>query len=235
MVLVGNGREALKALERQAFDLVLMDVQMPEMDGFEATAAIRQKEATTGQHLPILAMTAHALQGDRERCLAAGMDGYLPKPLRIAELLATIEDLGASKRFLRPRTDLPPTSPGSGDFPVAAQEEVDWTKALAQVGGDRELLRELAGVFLDEYRSWLGQMRAAIETRDAHGLRMIAHSLGGALRPFAAQSAREAALRPGTDGTIRRPRRRRGGLEQPQPGNRTAAPAPGRTGSTRSG
>jgi len=90
-VAVASGRQALSALERERFDLVLMDVQMPEMDGFEATAAIRQHEKETGAHLPIIAMTAHAMQGDRERCLAAGMDGYVTKPVGVKELFAAIE------------------------------------------------------------------------------------------------------------------------------------------------
>jgi two-component system, sensor histidine kinase and response regulator len=86
VVLAGNGREALEALEKRVFDLIFMDVQMPEMDGFQAAAAIREKETGTGTHLPIVALTAHAMEGDRERCLAAGMDGYLTKPIRPREL-----------------------------------------------------------------------------------------------------------------------------------------------------
>src|SRR5208337_4589967 len=86
-----NGREALAALEQETFDVVLMDVQMPEMDGFEATSAIRLRERSSGRHLPIIAMTAHAMRGDQERCLAAGMDGYIPKPIRVQELIALLE------------------------------------------------------------------------------------------------------------------------------------------------
>ena len=88
-----NGREALAALKEGNFDVVLMDVQMPEMDGFKATAEIRSREEITGRHLPIIAMTAHAMHGDRERCLAAGMDGYVSKPIQAAELFRVIEDL----------------------------------------------------------------------------------------------------------------------------------------------
>jgi CheY-like chemotaxis protein len=90
---VGNGRAALERLEKETFDLILMDIQMPEMDGFEATAAIRKQEESTGKHLPIVAMTAHAMEGDRERCLAAGMDGYIAKPVRAKDLIDAIENL----------------------------------------------------------------------------------------------------------------------------------------------
>jgi CheY-like chemotaxis protein len=91
VTVVGDGRAALAALDTAPFDIVLMDVQMPDMDGFEATAAIRQHEELSGRHIPIIAMTAHAIKGDRERCLAAGMDAYVAKPIRQEELYATIE------------------------------------------------------------------------------------------------------------------------------------------------
>jgi CheY-like chemotaxis protein len=91
VTIAGNGHEAVKLLDREDFDLVLMDVQMPEMDGFEATAAIRVKETGTGRHIPIVAMTAHAMKGDEERCLQAGMDSYVPKPVTPAALFVAIE------------------------------------------------------------------------------------------------------------------------------------------------
>ena len=93
VLIAENGRKALEALANGNFDLVLMDIQMPEMDGFEATAAIRRRERSAGHHVPIIAMTAHAMKGDDERCRAAGMDGYLSKPIRARELFATIENL----------------------------------------------------------------------------------------------------------------------------------------------
>jgi two-component system sensor histidine kinase/response regulator len=94
--VTSNGREALEKLEKESFDVVLMDIQMPEMDGFEATAAIREKEKLNGGHIPIIAMTANALKGDEEKCLQAGMDGYISKPIQTKELIATIERLVAS-------------------------------------------------------------------------------------------------------------------------------------------
>ena len=101
VTVAGDGRIALEELHKKKFDVVLMDIQMPHMDGFEATAAIREMEKTTGQHLPIIAMTAHALKTDQERCLASGMDGYISKPIRVSDLFAKIEELtGTSNRAL---------------------------------------------------------------------------------------------------------------------------------------
>jgi two-component system sensor histidine kinase/response regulator len=97
-VIVGNGREALLALERETFDLVLMDVQMPEMDGFEATSSIRARERFTGKRIPIIAMTAHAMNGDRDKCLAAGMDAYVPKPIQSSQLFDAIFNLTSNRR-----------------------------------------------------------------------------------------------------------------------------------------
>jgi CheY-like chemotaxis protein len=93
VVLAETGTAALEALEKRSFDLVLMDVQMPEMDGLEATASVRLREQSTGKHIPIIAMTAHAMVGDKDRCLQAGMDAYISKPLSVKDLFATIEHL----------------------------------------------------------------------------------------------------------------------------------------------
>jgi CheY-like chemotaxis protein len=102
---VGDGKSGLAALQREPFDLVLMDIQMPGMDGFEATAAIREAEKSTGKHVPIIAMTAHALKGDQERCLAAGMDAYVSKPIHTSELFETIARTLERSRKLEPATD----------------------------------------------------------------------------------------------------------------------------------
>jgi two-component system sensor histidine kinase/response regulator len=91
LVVASTGKEALAAWKRERFDLILMDVQMPEMDGFEATAAIRQAERLTGVHIPIVAMTAYAMSGDRQRCLEAGMDGYIPKPIQAQTVFEVIK------------------------------------------------------------------------------------------------------------------------------------------------
>jgi CheY-like chemotaxis protein len=107
-----SGKEAIELLPREAFDLILMDVQMPEMDGYEATAVIREREKTTGAHIPIIALTAHAMKGDRERCLAAGMDGYIPKPIDPRELFAAIERLACAP---------PEMNSGLGSWPASLE------------------------------------------------------------------------------------------------------------------
>ena len=93
VTVAANGRKALEASSRDMFDLILMDVQMPDMDGFATTAAIRTRESASGQRVPIIAMTAHAMKGDRERCLSAGMDGYVSKPIRAQELFSAIQEV----------------------------------------------------------------------------------------------------------------------------------------------
>jgi PAS domain S-box-containing protein len=181
VVVVGNGRAALHALDGQPFDAVLMDVQMPEMDGFEATAAIRAKEAGTVAHMWIVAMTAHAMKGDRERCLAAGMDAYVTKPLRPQELYEVVEGLApVASCALAPSAD-----------PVA----LDLAVALKRVDGDLDLLKELAGIFLDECPQRMAEIRQAIRQRDLAKLQREAHGLKGSVGTFGAQETFEAALR----------------------------------------
>jgi CheY-like chemotaxis protein/HPt (histidine-containing phosphotransfer) domain-containing protein len=186
-----NGREALDALEAQPFDLVLMDVQMPEMDGFTATQAVRRKEAAGGGHVPILAMTAYALQGDRERCLAAGMDGYIAKPVRAVELLAAVEGAVAAGGTA-PAAGGPDATPTG---PAPAATAIDLSAALGEAGGDQELVRELAGIFLQECPRWLAAIRKAVEGEDPSGLKIAAHTLKGSLNIFAAKAAGETARR----------------------------------------
>jgi response regulator RpfG family c-di-GMP phosphodiesterase len=162
-----------------------MDVQMPEMDGLEATARIRRAEQGTGRRIPILAMTAHAMKGDRERCLAAGMDGYIAKPIHVRELLQRIEALLPA--------DIAATSAGSVVGPAAELWEP--ANALARVGGDVRLLREVVRLFLSECPRWLDEIRAAAAARDAARLHQAAHSLKGSLGTFGARVAFEAAQR----------------------------------------
>jgi CheY-like chemotaxis protein/HPt (histidine-containing phosphotransfer) domain-containing protein len=185
VVVVGNGREALAALDSREFDAVLMDVQMPEMDGFEATAAIRAREAATGAHTPIVAMTAHALKGDRERCMEAGMDAYISKPLRAEELFEVVERLV-------PDSAEGGAPPGGEASPSAG---FDLATALGRVDGDFELLKELAGLFLGECPRRMAEIRRTIDERDGPGLQQAAHYLKGSVGNFGARRAFEAAGR----------------------------------------
>jgi PAS domain S-box-containing protein len=173
VTVVGNGREALTAFDAGCFDVVLMDVQMPEMGGLEAAAAIRERERERGGHLPIVAMTAHAMAADRERCLAAGMDGYLAKPLDPVALFAAIEK----------GTALPERVP-----PV-----VDRTALLARLGGDQALMRDAARLFLEDCEGRLAAIKAAIDQRDPDRLNKEAHTLKGAAANLSVLELSEAA------------------------------------------
>jgi CheY-like chemotaxis protein len=185
VVVAGNGREAVAALDGLPFDAILMDVQMPEMDGFEATAAIRTREAATGAHTPIIAMTAHALKGDRERCQASGMDAYVSKPLRPQELFEVLEGLVSAA------TDAGPAPAGSAD----QRTGFDLAAALERVDGDMELLKELARLFLGECPQWMAEIRQAIDRRDASRLQQGAHTLKGSVGNFGARETVKAAER----------------------------------------
>ncbi len=177
-----NGREVMAALETQSFDLVLMDVQMPEMDGFQATAAIREKEKTTGSHLRIIAMTAHAMKGDKERCLAAGMDGYVSKPIATEELFETIEDATVVPVAANPASEESIASP------------VNWEEALARVEGDRQLLADMAKLFLEDGPKLFSEARAAVAQGDSKALERAAHALKGSAGNFSAHATYQAAL-----------------------------------------
>jgi PAS domain S-box-containing protein len=183
--VVSNGREAFVAFQAGKFDLIAMDVQMPEMDGLDATSAIRAWEKTGGTHTPIIAMTAHAMKGDRERCLAAGMDGYTSKPIRIGELEHAIAQL------ISP--------PNSAKVPVSEADQadgaIDHTALLAGVDGDRRVLRELVRLFLADCPRSLAEIKEAIRRGDAGALGRAAHALKGSVGNFAAKSAFAAAQR----------------------------------------
>ncbi len=200
VTLARNGAEAVRLYSEAAFDVVLMDVQMPELDGLQATAAIRDYEQQHEVRTPIVAMTAHAMKGDRELCLAAGMDEYLSKPIRgkqIAEMFARLKLQPAGKE--QP-TDAGPLRLSAGE-PVSL---VDWDQALESVDKDRELLKAVIDAFLEEAPQLLEQARIAIESQDAGTLHRMGHTLKGALLSLGAgQTATLAATleRIGATGT----------------------------------
>jgi len=181
-VVAGNGAEGLEALERQEFDLVLMDIQMPVMDGIEATCAIRARERERGGHLPIIAITAHAAIKDRLRCLEAGVDRYLTKPLN-TELLrqAVLELLPASAGG--------PIVPS----PEAGTGVVDFEQLKACVGDDPELLADVIQLFLADAPTTLTNISCAIAGQESPALAMAAHRLKGSLATLGAPAAAETA------------------------------------------
>jgi PAS domain S-box-containing protein len=194
VTVVGNGRQAVSAVQAEKFDLVVMDIQMPDLDGLEATAAIRKWEENEHSHVPIVALTAHAMKGDRERCLAAGMDGYLSKPIRIAEVQAALDQLlsGAMKPIAGAAIE---ESRGDG--------VIDQAALLDGVNGDRRLLRELARLFISDCPKRIDDIRTAVKHGDADGLGRAAHALKGSIGNFSAKKAFDAALRLEMMGNIR--------------------------------
>jgi len=191
--VAGNGLEALNAVQETGFDLVFMDVQMPHMDGLEATQSLRRQEENTGRHVPIIAMTAYAMKGDRERCLAAGMDGYVSKPISVQEVYEVIDRILGSAE---------PAAHGSADSPSTGQR-LDKAQLMERVGGDADLLKEIVTIFLDDYPVLLTDIRNACEQRNPHSLEKSAHALKGAVGNFSAESAVRAALKLETMGRER--------------------------------
>ena len=187
VVATENGREALNALERENFDLVLMDIQMPVLDGLDAIHAIRAKEQSSGSHLPIIALTAHAMKGDRERCLAAGADEYVTKPIRTPDLLAAIDRATNAEVTLAN-----PAPPLAASHPTGPPV-LDFAAALDRVEGDRELLEELMGMFAAECSHDIAEIRKSLEARDMGLLERLAHTLKGASASLAAGRVADAA------------------------------------------
>ena len=183
---VNNGMEALQLWEENQahqFDIILMDVQMPEMDGLQAATRIRDRELATAAHIPIIAVTAHAMKGDRERCLAAGMDGYIAKPINPGELAKVIQaSVPAGTKLAAFLADPTPEGPSDAEL-------------LARFDGDGELLRELAGIFLQECPRMLDEIRDTLRAADAKALERAAHTLKGSVGNFAMPGSWETAQR----------------------------------------
>jgi two-component system sensor histidine kinase/response regulator len=189
VVVAENGREALERALRQRFDAILMDVQMPEMSGIEATAAIRERERATGGHVPIIAMTAHAMPADRERCLDAGMDAHLAKPLRPAELFAAIDAfLPQESQTVGVDLPTPPPQPGTA-------QSLDVSALLESVGGSRKLLREVVDVYLADTPARIAEIRRSAGAGDAPALSEAAHALKGSVGMFLRGGAYDTARR----------------------------------------
>jgi PAS domain S-box-containing protein len=186
--VTGDGRATLQALELDHFDVMLLDIHMPELDGFQVVAAQRQRERTTGRHLPIIALTARSAKGERERCLQAGMDDYLAKPVRAAELFAVIDRV----------TDTMRDRGGSvkeGDAAVHASESVlDPAALLAACDADAELLRKMCSHFQTFVPGRLAEVNEALRDRNPTRLREAAHKLGGIVSSFSATAAESVAL-----------------------------------------
>jgi two-component system, sensor histidine kinase and response regulator len=185
LVVTNNGHEALAALENERFDLILMDVQMPEMSGIEVTAAIRRKEKGTGEHIPIIATTASAMKEDRELCLKAGMDAYISKPIEREVLFETIDRLTGYSKVVRTRK-----------ADVRSYDPVfDAGAALDSLDGDSGLLREVAGIFLAQSLKHMERIRGGISDQDPKILQRAAHALKGSAANLLAQGVMEAALK----------------------------------------
>ncbi len=193
VTIAGSGQEALESFEehqfaRSRFELILMDVQMPGLDGLQATARIREKERDSGHRVPIVAMTAQAADSDRLRCLEAGMDAYVAKPVHVPELMKMIESVVPGGNSMN--ADLTPNG-----FSVGAQlQQLDESLALSRVGGDIDLLKEVVELFLDDYPSTFEKIKGAVASSDASALEHHAHSLKGSVSTFGANRAFEAAF-----------------------------------------
>jgi two-component system, sensor histidine kinase and response regulator len=184
VTVVEDGKKALEAMASESFQLIMMDVQMPVMDGYEATRTIRIQEEKTGTHIPIVAMTAHAMKGDREKCLDAGMDGYISKPIEMKELYETIENLfPGAKADEQPGTDA-----------RHGEKIIDREALLERTGQDMDLFRELVELFLDDSVHLVDRIRTAVAHNDANELERAAHALKGSVLNFGARTVADLAL-----------------------------------------
>lgn len=202
VVLACTGREAVEAAKREVFDLILMDIQMPDMNGLEATAAIRALEAEHGRHQPIVAMTANAMKGDRERFLAAGMDDYIAKPFDPIELqrvvhFAPATTLSPALTDQPKKSSMPEQHPADTISPADASSSsdslYDWQATVKQAGGSEEMARILSHIYLEESKALINQIRAAFEAGDAAKMSRAAHTLKGAALCLHATAVVESA------------------------------------------
>ncbi|HSC44958.1 MAG TPA: response regulator [Candidatus Acidoferrum sp.] len=184
--VAANGKEALHQFASANFDLILMDIQMPEMGGLEATDAIRGSEQGTGKHLPIVAMTAHAMKGDREKCLAAGMDGYVSKPVRLDLLREEIARVCSLPGFSGTNSEATMES-------IQAKAGINRAELLARVENDEALAREILTIFQDEVAGNRNELQAAVEKKSPSETQKAAHAFKGMLANLAAAHASSLA------------------------------------------
>jgi len=192
--VASNGRAVLAALEKAAYDVILMDLQMPGLDGLETTREIRRREeagalftSQAGSRIPIIALTAHAVKGDRDACLTAGMDDYIAKPVRRRELVAMVS------RLVTPTGVSGPRSPSVSEPPPASAKAFDPDRLLDGLGGNRELVRRLAAVYFETTPPLLEKIRAAIASGRPAEAATPVHTLKGSLSQFGADPARTCA------------------------------------------
>jgi len=188
VVSVSNGRKAIDALGKERFDLVLMDVQMPEMDGFEATKAIRNTKSKI-RNIPIVATTAHAMKIDREKCLAAGMDDYVPKPINAEKLFKVIAKLTNVPENKKKKISIPSVK----TVEKPSNDVFDLSKAMEAVLGNKELFQEIAGMLLENLTGSLSKIKKTIADGNAESLERTAHNLRSSAGSFGAKLACDAA------------------------------------------
>ena len=185
VTVVGDGKQALAALEKHNFDVCLMDIQMPELNGLQTTSAIRAEERKTSRHLPIIAMTAHAIKGDREIRLRAGMDAYLSKPVRADEMFQTIENLVV---------DRVPAASVASSF-ISREVAFDESAFLSRMDGADDVCVQIAEAFFVECPKLMSDLRRALQRKDSLELAALAHALKGTIANFTDGAAFQSALK----------------------------------------
>jgi len=209
LITAKSGREAFDLFQQETFDVILMDVQMPEMDGFEATTAIREMEKLTNRHIPIIAMTAYALKGDEERCLSAGMDAYISKPIHPQKLIQVVEEFAVisgaagSKLVLHGQELSGEDSKSEGvhephfmeNTELLSETVFDLSKALDLAGGKMDLFKEITTIFMKQSSGLLLDIQRSIKDLDSQRLEKAAHLLKGSVGNFGAEDVFDAALK----------------------------------------
>jgi CheY-like chemotaxis protein len=184
---VENGIKAVKACTEEDFDLILMDIQMPEMDGIEATRQIREKETETGKHTPVIALTAYASRDDREKCFSVGMDDFIPKPIRKENFYHVIEKVLSGRGCVRQSF--------KENEQIRTESPLNMEKLMEIVGGDESLLGELVSHYLENIPYLMGRIQKSIQSQNHEELKFYAHSLKGMSLNLSADSVAEAALK----------------------------------------